>query len=199
MELTGAADAGVLTTAGGEPAGCEATAEPARELLELELRAGSGPVLDCIRDGEPVGPVTVSGPVPWAHIAAAARAAGYTTVQACPMRGGPAHPEDPIGALVLYTRAPLDAARRHIVQALADATAVTIVTARTLSEQAARVGQLQFALDSRVLIEQAKGVLAERHRTTPDEAFARLRARARTNNEKIHAVAAAVVATTRGE
>ena len=58
-----------------------------------------------------------------------------------------------------------------------------------------RTIQLQIALDSRIVIEQAKGVLAERHRITPDEAFARLRRAARSRRAKLHEVASEVVLT----
>ena len=66
---------------------------------------------------------------------------------------------------------------------------------RELVELRRRVDQLQTALESRVVIEQAKGVLAERHRVSVDAAFDALRRASRGEGRKIHAVAAEVVAT----
>src|SRR6266511_399854 len=60
-----------------------------------------------------------------------------------------------------------------------------------------RTIQLQTALDSRIVIEQAKGILAERHGITPDDAFTRLRRDARSRRMKLHNVAAEVIRTTR--
>lgn len=197
LELTRAAAASILTAeAGSTPSACQATTPQARALLEQELAAGSGPSVDCLRDGRPLGPVRIVEPSPWPHLAATAREAGYTTAHGHPLRAGDVYAAGTQGALVLYTDAPLDASHRHIAQALADTTAVTIAGARTLAGQTARVAQLQQALDSRIVIEQAKGVLAARHRTTPDAAFTYLRDQARNTNQKIHAVAAAIVAST---
>lgn len=195
LDLTEAAAANIVTADDGAPVACQASTAPARELLDLELAAGSGPALDCLRDGRPIGPVRIVEPSPWPHIAAASRAAGYTTAQAHPMRAG-GYAQAPLGVVVLYAHVPLDATGRHIAQALADTAAATIAAARRLGEQTARVAQLQQALDSRIVIEQAKGVLAARHHVTPDEAFARLRGEARNGNRKIHAVAAEIVAGT---
>lgn len=196
LDLTEAAAANIVTAGDGTPVACQATTDPACELLKLELEAGSGPALDCLRGGKPIGPVRVVEPSPWPHIAAAARAAGYTTAHAHPMRAGNGYAPVALGALVLYAHVPLDANHRHIAQALADTAAVTIAAARRLADQTALVAQLQGALDSRIIIEQAKGVLAARHHITPEAAFARLREEARNGNQKIHAVAAVIVAGT---
>jgi AmiR/NasT family two-component response regulator len=58
-----------------------------------------------------------------------------------------------------------------------------------------RTIQLQRALDSRIVIEQAKGILAERESITPDEAFTKMRGQARSQRKKLHALAAVIVAT----
>lgn len=193
LALTEAEAADVLT-AGGEETVCEATTERARALLDLELAAGSGPTLDCLHRGEALGPVHVAGPSPWPHIVAAADAAGYTTAYAHPLRAAEGDDTGTVGALVLYAHAAIDADHRHLTQALADTVAGRIAAARTVARATARADQLQRALDSRVVIEQAKGVLAERHHTTPEAGFLRLRAQARNANAKLAAVAATVVA-----
>lgn len=197
LALTEAEAADVLTAGGGEATVYEATTEPARELLDLELAAGSGPTLDCLRCGEPIGPVHVTGPSPWPHIVAAAGAAGYTTAHAHPLRAADGPAMGTLGALVLYAGVALDADHWYLAQALADTVAATIAAARRLAGETARADQLQGALTSRVVIEQAKGVMAERDHITPDEAFKTLRRQARTSNLKLHDVAAAIVASTR--
>ena len=78
---------------------------------------------------------------------------------------------------------------------LVDSTA-ELVRLRELTQLLAeRNEQLETALESRIVIEQAKGMLAERYAISPDDAFVRLRAAARSNRMKLHALAAAVVAS----
>lgn len=100
-----------------------------------------------------------------------------------------------IGALNVYRHAagPWDATTLEDAQLIADMASGYIVNDRTLAESRLLADQLQRALDSRIEIEQAKGVLAERHGTDVAAAFQRLRAHARRTNQRLHDVAAAVV------
>jgi AmiR/NasT family two-component response regulator len=110
------------------------------------------------------------------------------------MRSG----EQRIGALNLHVRRlrewPAD--ELDIAQVLADMATGYIVNAQRLTESERLTVQLQHALDSRIVIEQAKAILAERHRIEPGTAFDRLRRHARTRNQKVHDVANQVVAGT---
>ncbi|HUF98934.1 MAG TPA: GAF and ANTAR domain-containing protein, partial [Ilumatobacter sp.] len=101
-----------------------------------------------------------------------------------------------LGCLNLFMSAPggLDDDHIALAQALADVASIAIIQDQAARDAAIREGQLQHALNSRIAIEQAKGMIAERHNTDMDEAFSRLRAHARNNNLRLTAVAEALVA-----
>ncbi len=88
----------------------------------------------------------------------------------------------------------LSAADASLVQALADVATIGILHERALRGRSVEVDQLQTALESRVVIEQAKGLLAARNAVSMDDAFATLRARARNENLTMRRVAEEVVA-----
>lgn len=98
--------------------------------------------------------------------------------------------DDRIGALNLYRSATEAFAPREarLGQALADIAAVGILQERAVFEAERRSEQLQRALNSRVVIEQAKGMLAERHGVQSGDAFMLLRTQARNNNLKLREV-----------
>jgi len=100
-----------------------------------------------------------------------------------------------IGALNLFdtTPGPLDEGKLRIGQALADVATIGLLQQRAIHRRDTLTEQLQTALESRVLIEQAKGVLAERLHLDMDEAFALLRGYARNNNRRLSDLAQAVV------
>jgi ANTAR domain/GAF domain len=157
-----------------------------------QLAQAEGPGLDCHRTGRPVSCTDLAAVgVRWPRFAAAARAAGYRSVHSVPLllRG------DALGAMDLFGVAAggLSADTAELAQALAAISAVGLAHRRTITEREVVIGQLQAALDSRVLIEQAKGVLAERSHTSVDAAFAALRGHARRTGRKLAEVAASVV------
>ena len=127
----------------------------------------------------------------WPLFAPAARESGYSAVCALPMRLR----ERVIGAMNLFNAAPgaLDAAEVELGRALADVATIRILQERAVRRSEEIAGQLQGALDSRVLIEQAKSTLAQRLGISVDQAFAALRSHARSTNSKITEVAVAVV------
>jgi hypothetical protein len=100
-----------------------------------------------------------------------------------------------IGTLNLFSSAPdgLDPAVARAAKALVDVATIGILQERAAREQGLVTGQLQTALNSRIIIEQAKGILAERLRVTPDQAFIVLRAYSRTNNYPLTQLAADVI------
>ena len=103
--------------------------------------------------------------------------------------------DDCIGALNLYRRepGPFDEDDARLAQAFADMAAIGILQQRTVTSAEQRAAQLQHALNSRVIIEQGKGILAGRHGVTPDEAFHALRAYARHHQLKVRDVCQQIV------
>jgi transcriptional regulator with GAF, ATPase, and Fis domain len=169
-----------------------ASTEQARLLELFELQHDEGPSLDCHRSGTPiVVPDLAKAVQRWPRFAAAARAAGFAAVQALPMRLR----SHTIGALNLFRgqAGPLDPATCRIAQAMADVATIGLLHERAVREQQQLAGQLQLALDSRILIEQAKGMLAERLRIDVDAAFAMIRRFARKQNQLLSVVARGIV------
>jgi GAF domain-containing protein len=128
----------------------------------------------------------------WGDYPAFAVERGCVAVLGIPMVVG----DRTIGALNLYRHEPSDWDDETLedAQLVADMATGYIVNHRTLSETRTLAEQLQRALESRTLIEQAKGILSERHGSDVGDAFQRLRSHARGDNERLHEVARAVVA-----
>jgi hypothetical protein len=149
-----------------------------------------GPALDAFVGGRVVRCPDLRD-APWPRFAPAAVAAGYGAVHALPMRLR----GDVIGGLSLFTPAPgdLDEEQLALAQALARTATTGILAQRAIHQRDTVIRQLQTALDSRVLIEQAKGVLAERLHITVAEAFTLLRTHARNTSQRIKDIAATVV------
>jgi transcriptional regulator with GAF, ATPase, and Fis domain len=171
-----------------------ASTEQAR-LLELsQLRDAEGPCLDAYHTGRAVHRADLGDDDPrWPRFAAVARAAGFAAVHALPMRLR----EQRIGALNLFSAepGPLDADTVALGQALADAATIGIVHQRALARSEVVAEQLQAALNSRIVIEQAKGFLAERLSVTVEDAFTMMRRHAREHHRKLTDVAADIVAS----
>jgi transcriptional regulator with GAF, ATPase, and Fis domain len=165
-----------------------ASAENARLLELFELQTDAGPCVDCCRTGSPVVNADLEADAErWPRFAEAARESGFVAVHALPLRLR----ENVIGALNLFS------ARSRVLteddvragQALADVATIGILAQRSLHQAELLAAQLQNALNSRVVIEQAKGVLAERRRISVDAAFALLRGHARNHNLRLSDVA----------
>lgn len=168
-----------------------ATSAGVERLVAAERDDVEGPGRDCVRTGRAVEAVDLTSPARWPRFAALARDAGFGSVEAVPMRV----PDVTIGAMCLYVRArgavgPDD---RTAARALADMAAVGLSHRRRIHDLEELTGQLRQALDSRIVVEQAKGVLAERQGQSVDAAFAGMRTFARNRNLRLHDVAAAVV------
>jgi GAF domain-containing protein len=127
----------------------------------------------------------------WPQFVPAAQAAGFASVHALPMRLR----ANTLGAMGLFgdTPGPLSEEDLTLAQALADVASVALVQDRAVNDRAAVVEQLQLALNSRVVLEQAKGVVAHIGDLDPGQAFAALRRYARNHNQRLTAVAQAVV------
>jgi len=168
-----------------------ASSEAARLLELFQLQSDEGPCLDCFRSGRPVASAELGADQRWPQFAAAAKQAGFTAVQALPMRLR----EQVIGALNLFRAVPgaLDPASVRIGQALADVATIGLLHERSMRRSDTLNEQLQTALNSRVIIEQAKGKLAERLGIDMNQAFNMLRDQARGSNQRLSDVARAFV------
>ena len=164
------------------------------ELVELmQLRAGAGSCVEAATTGQVVSVGDIDQIAHrWPAFAADARASGFASIHAIPMRLR----ESTLGSLNLLRDEPgvLNAADAAAAQALADIATISILQQRLVEESELAQAQLQRALDSRVVIEQAKGYLAQRLNIDMDEAFARIRKRARSTQARISVVAADVIA-----
>jgi transcriptional regulator with GAF, ATPase, and Fis domain len=162
-------------------------------LLELfQLQTDQGPCLDCVRTGQPLSVADLrTSAERWPRFAAAAAQAGFSAVHALPMRLR----EEVIGGLNLFDVNPgeLPAEKLRIGQALADVATIGLLQQRAISRREVLTEQLQTALTSRILIEQAKGVLAERLHLDVDQAFTLLRNGARSHNRRLSELARAIV------
>jgi transcriptional regulator with GAF, ATPase, and Fis domain len=170
-----------------------AASSDAARLLELfQLQNDQGPCLDCFRSGHPVTAADLAAEARrWPRFAPAARQAGFAAVQALPMRLR----DQVVGALNLFRAAPgaFDPANVRIGQALADVATISLLHDRGMRRSDALNEQLQTALNSRVLIEQAKGKLAERLGLDMSQAFSLLRDHARARNLRLSDLAQAVI------
>lgn len=162
--------------------------ERVRVLEEL----ADGPGQACFRAGEPVAvPDLTTVTLRWPEYTDRAAAAGFAAAYALPMRRG----ADAIGALTLFCAVPgdLDKIADRIAQALADLATIGLLQVRALRRQQDLATQLQHALTSRIVIEQAKGVTGERLGIGMDAAFDALRRHARSHNLRIAELAETVV------
>jgi transcriptional regulator with GAF, ATPase, and Fis domain len=163
------------------------------KLLELfQLQNQEGPCLDAFRTARPVinADLRAAGGR-WPRFAPRATAAGFRSVHAFPLRLR----SDVIGALNLFGTdvGALDAADVQIVQAVADVATIALLQERTIHRSEVLTEQLQGALNSRIVIEQAKGAIAQAHGVSVDEAFTRMRGYARRTNRRLSEVAHTVV------
>ncbi len=161
-------------------------------LVELfQLQSDQGPCLECFRSGTPVAESDLAAATErWPLFAPAASAAGFAAVQALPMRLR----DEVIGAMNVFMCTPgrLDGTGLLVAQALADIATIGLLHERSFRHQEVLAEQLQGALNSRVAIEQAKGVLAERFSLDMDQAFQLLRTQARSQNRRLAELAGAV-------
>ena len=184
----------LLADSGGVLRLVAASTEQARVAELFQIQNDEGPCLDCYRTGQVVIVSDIgAGPAAarWPRFAVAAQEVGFAGVHAIPMRLR----DQVIGTLNLFRGAAdgLDPAVARVARTLVDVATIGILQERAVHQQEVMAGQLQVALNSRVIIEQAKGILAERLRTSPDEAFLMLRRYARDRNYPLTQLASDVI------
>ncbi|GAB3418157.1 GAF and ANTAR domain-containing protein [Flindersiella endophytica] len=188
VTLLGAAAAGLLLSDQRQGLHVVAASNERTRLLELlQLQADEGPCLDAYRTGEPVNITDLSTVVErWPVFAPEALREGFGSAHAIPLRLR----GQVIGALNLFSSAgPLGPDDLTIARGLADTATIGILQERAIRRGEVLTEQLQGALNSRISIEQAKGVLAHAGHLDIDQAFEHLRGYARRHRRKLSDVA----------
>lgn len=193
VELLTTEAAGVLLVDGQGTLRVIGASNEQAHLLELmQIQNHEGPCMDCYQSGHMVSSADLTERSPWPKFAAASVDHGYLSVCAIPMR----IKDFTMGCLNLFMTEPtvLPAADVALAQGLADVATIAIAQNRLTEETALREAQLQHALGSRLIIEQAKGMVAAQRGLDMDDAFAWLRTHARSNNRRLTDIAEDVVA-----
>lgn len=170
-----------------------ASSDPTRDLELFVLQSEQGPCLDCFRGDVAVSVADLGAEVArWPRFVPTALEAGFRSVHALPMHLRGVR----LGTLGLFgtTVGSLDSPDLELGQALADVASVALVVNQTSVDRLRHTQQLQTALDSRVVLEQAKGQLAQVGTVSMESAFGALRLYARDHNERLSEVARKVVA-----
>jgi len=166
--------------------------ERAGPLEELQATNGEGPCIDAFDGKEPVAAGDLAAEARWPAFSPAAVERGLRAVLASPIP----YSDHAVGVVAVFDGGPHDWSdtEREAIVAFTELVALLILNALEASERGRVAGELQVALDSRVVIEQAKGVLVGRHGLTTRQAFERLRRQARDQRRPLTEVARAVVA-----
>lgn len=191
------AEAGLLLANGAGQLELVASTSESTDMVEtIQLAAEEGPCIECFRSGAAVSIPdlaldTTSG---WHEFRRSAERQRFRSVYAIPLRLR----SEVIGTLNLFGSTPRELAERDVraARALADVATIGILHERSFRASTVLREQLQLALDSRVVIEQAKGVLAQTHSVSPEEAFGMLRGYARANRLLLAEVAQQLVRRT---
>jgi GAF domain-containing protein/ANTAR domain-containing protein len=194
VSLLGMAEAGVVLADSQGQLRALASSSERMHLIELiEVQRADGPCLDCWRSGEAVREDhLVRGRERWPHFAPAALDAGFASVYAVPMRLR----DERLGALNLFANETcgLIESDETLAQALADVATIGILHERFIRQREEVTEQLQVAFNTRIVLEQAKGVVSQATTMDMDQAFALLRGYARHHNLLLSDVARQVIA-----
>jgi len=191
--VLGLVGSGVTMAEDGRLRFVTAVSQASGELERIQEEQQAGPCQDAYDTGDAVWvPDVRVETTRWPEFAAAATRLGVAGVAGIPMRLS----NQIIGALNLYSSTPRVWSEEDLAAAtvLADVATSYVINASKMRQQQQLSEQLQQALESRVVIEQAKGITAHQHSVTVDEAFHLMRGHARNNNASIRAVAQAIVA-----
>lgn len=191
--VSGAAAVGLVLSDHQDRVRFMAASNQSGKMLELlQIQNDEGPCLDCLTTGTPVVNADLAHAGDrWPVFAPRAIEAGFQSVHAFPMRLR----NQVIGALNLFGTedARFEPDEVRVVQALADVATIAILHERNLIQAEVVTEQLQAALNSRIVIEQAKGALAQAEGISTGDAFERLRSRARSSRTRLGEVAQEVL------
>ena len=193
LELLEVDEAGLLLNdAQGKLQRVASSNEEARLLELLQVQTREGPCFESVQTGEAIAIDDIEkSRSRWPAFAERATAHGFNSVYAFPLRLR----SSTIGGLNLFgaRREALDDEARVIAKALADIATIGILQQRSIHRTSLLAENLQRALNTRIVVEQAKGILSERGRLPMDETFALLRSYARSHNLKLSDLAHSVV------
>jgi GAF domain-containing protein len=192
VELTGAAQAGILLAdRNGELQVMAASTEQVRHLELYQVQNHEGPCRECFTTGVRIATDLEVERSRWPGFAPRALESGFRSVLAVPMRLRGVV----LGALNLFITSSdgVDAVDATLVQAFADIATIGLLQRRTMLNAQLHVGQIEHALTSRIVIEQAKGIIAEQGHISVDDAFEQLRSHSRRHNRPMHDLAPAVI------
>ena len=193
VELVDVEEAGIMLADSDGILQYVASSSERMHLIELfQLQHNEGPCVDAFHSGLPVySPTGDDLSTRWPNFAPHARGLGFRSATALPMRLR----AEVIGALNLFstTSDPLNSDDQEVAQALADIATIGILQERALHDGRILSTQLEGALQSRVVIEQAKGFIAEHNHVSVDDAFALLRGYARSHHRLLRQTADDVI------
>ncbi|MCC5950014.1 MAG: GAF and ANTAR domain-containing protein [Nitriliruptoraceae bacterium] len=193
VQLGIASEAGILLVDEAGDLQFVAASHERSHLLELfQVQNHEGPCQDCFTMGAPVRvPDLEAAGDRWPRFAPRAVSAGFRSAQAVPLRLRGAV----LGAFNLFLNdtGGVDAAGEAVVQAMADVATIGLLQQRELDRAHTVEAQLQRALQTRIGIEQAKGIIAERMGVSMEAAFGLLRGYSRNHNRKLHDAAREIV------
>jgi transcriptional regulator with GAF, ATPase, and Fis domain len=182
----------LLADPGGQLRFMAASDEATKSLELFQADQQDGPCVDAFRTARPVINSDLQiAEGRWPDFAKRATAGGFRSVHAFPLRLR----REVIGALGVFgtVTGDLDDTDAQIVQALADVAAIALLQERTIRRGEVVTEQLQGALNTRIIIEQAKGAVAQAHDVTVDVAFEMIRSHARRTQQRVSDVAKLVV------
>src|SRR5487761_2067481 len=185
----------MLASAGGELQFVASSSESMRILELFQIQTNEGPCVDCYRSGAPVVNVALGETSErWPRFTPRAIEHGFHSVHSLPLRLR----GRTIGALNLFRtmQGPMEDDDVAAAQGLAHVATIAILQHRALLDASTLNDQLENALTSRIIIEQAKGIITQSTHCGMDQAFGRLRAHSRNHNEALTGIASAVVAGT---
>ena len=195
VDVLDVSTAGLILVVDGDLSLMASSSEAMKTLELFELQADEGPCMDCYHAGSAIVNLDLASAETrerWPRFVPEALSAGFRSAHAVPMRLRGTI----LGALNMFREdtGELGADDVAAAQALADVATIAILQNRATVQAQILNEQLNRALTSRIIIEQAKGVLAERGSLQMDESFARLRRYARDNNRRLVDVAQDVIA-----